>query len=60
VHNIRQQVLDAFGKVIPRLYAAGELGSFFNNLYELGGNLGECFSSGRIAGTNAAAEHPIE
>ncbi len=56
MHNERQQVLDAFGKPIARLYAAGELGSFFAHLYELGGNLGECFSSGRIAGRNAALE----
>ncbi len=55
-HNSRQQILDAFKQPIPRLYAAGELGSFFSHLYELGGNLGECLSSGRIAGRNAAAE----
>ncbi|MCL5960703.1 MAG: FAD-binding protein [Chloroflexi bacterium] len=58
VHNARQQVLDPFGQPIPRLYAVGELGSFFGHLYELGGNLGECFTSGRIAGRFAAAEQP--
>lgn len=57
-HNARQQVLDAFKQPIKRLYTAGELGSFFAHLYELGGNLGECISSGRIAGRNAAAEPP--
>ncbi|MBI2953675.1 MAG: FAD-binding protein [Chloroflexi bacterium] len=56
VHNARQQVIDAFGQPIPRLYAVGELGSFFGHLYQLGGNLSECFTSGRIAGQNAAAE----
>ncbi len=56
VHNERQQVLDPFGQAIPHLYAVGELGSFFGHLYELGGNLGECFVSGRVAGKNAAAE----
>lgn len=60
VHDAQQRVLDAFDQPIPRLYAAGELGSFFAHLYELGGNLGECFSSGRIAGENAAAEKPLE
>jgi succinate dehydrogenase/fumarate reductase flavoprotein subunit len=56
VHNAKQQVIDAFGQPIPRLYAVGELGSFWSNLYLLDGNLGECFSSGRIAGRNAALE----
>ncbi len=58
VHNARQQVLDPFGQPVPRLYAAGELGSFFGHLYELGGNLGECLCSGRIAGVQAASESP--
>ncbi|MBI4321306.1 MAG: FAD-binding protein [Chloroflexi bacterium] len=56
VHNARQQVVDSFGQVIPRLYSVGELGSFFGHLYELEGNLGECFTSGRIGGQNAATE----
>ena len=56
VHNARQQVIDAFGQPIPRLYAVGELGSFFGHLYQLGGNIGECFTSGKIAGQYAAAE----
>ncbi|MBI4320217.1 MAG: FAD-dependent oxidoreductase [Chloroflexi bacterium] len=56
VHNAKQQVVDSFGQVIPRLYSVGELGSFFGHLYELESNLGECFTSGRIAGQNAAAE----
>lgn len=59
-HNVRQQVIDAFGEPIPRLYAAGELGSFFGHLYELAGNLSECLSSGRVAGRQAAAEEPVE
>ena len=36
-------------------YAAGELGSAFGHLYMSGGNIAECFVSGRIAGTGAAA-----
>lgn len=59
-HNAKRQVLDAWGKVIPRLYTAGELGSFFGYIYELSGNIGECFSSGRIAGTAAAKEKPLK
>lgn len=58
-HNTDRQVLDARGKAIPRLYTAGELGSFFGHIYELSGNIGECFSSGRIAGTAAAQESPL-
>ncbi|MFC1909697.1 FAD-binding protein [Chloroflexota bacterium] len=58
VHNARRQIVDSFGKVIPRLYSAGDMGSFFSHLYELGGNLGECFYSGSIAGTSVADEQP--
>ncbi|MBI2917633.1 MAG: FAD-binding protein [Chloroflexi bacterium] len=58
-HNERQQVLDAFGQPIPRLYAVGELGSFFGHLYEQASNLGECFSSGRIAAKYAVQEPPL-
>ncbi|MFC2013895.1 FAD-binding protein [Chloroflexota bacterium] len=56
VHNAKQQVIDAFGRPIPHLYSAGELGSFWSHIYLLGGNLGECLVSGRIAGMNAAQE----
>ncbi|MFH1003275.1 MAG: FAD-binding protein [Chloroflexota bacterium] len=55
-HDEGQRVIDAFGQPIPRLYAAGELGSFWGHLYLLGSNLSECFSSGRNAGRNAAGE----
>jgi succinate dehydrogenase/fumarate reductase flavoprotein subunit len=54
-HDERQRVLDAFGEPIPRLYAVGELGSFFAHLYLLGGNLSEIVISGRIAGKEAAS-----
>lgn len=56
VHNAKQQVLDSFGKVIPRLYAIGELGSMFGHVYETQGNMCECFTSGHIAAHNATAE----
>ncbi|MBT5459219.1 MAG: hypothetical protein HOK82_21690, partial [Rhodospirillaceae bacterium] len=39
---------------IPRLYAAGEMGSSFGHLYLAGGNIAECFVTGRIAGKEAA------
>ena len=58
-HDVDRRVLDVYGRAIPRLYTAGELGSFFGHMYELSGNIGECFSSGRIAGTAAAGEAPL-
>jgi succinate dehydrogenase/fumarate reductase flavoprotein subunit len=54
-HDEQQRVLDPYGDPIPRLYAVGELGSFFGHLYLLGGNLSELVISGRIAGEAAAA-----
>ena len=53
-HDAQQRVLNAFGKPIPRLYAAGELGGVFGHLYLGGGNLAECFVGGWTAGRNAA------
>jgi succinate dehydrogenase/fumarate reductase flavoprotein subunit len=58
-HDKDARVLDNDGKPIPRLYAAGELGSLFAWLYEAGGGLAECFVFGKIAGQNAAAERPL-
>ncbi len=55
VHDARQRIVNVFGAPIPRLYAAGELGSAFGHLYLSGGNIAECFVSGRIAGAGAAA-----
>ena len=45
---------------IKRLYACGEMGSFFAMLYNGGGNLSESIAMGRIAGVNAANETPWE
>ena len=59
VHDAKQRIVDVFGDPIPRLYAAGEMGSAFGFLYMSGGNLAECFFGGRIAGRNAAAEPAI-
>lgn len=58
VHDTRQRVLNPFGEPIPRLYEAGELGSIWGHLYLSGGNLSECFITGRIAGREAAALTP--
>ncbi len=55
VHDVGQRIVNVFGAPIPRLYAAGELGSAFGHLYLSGGNIAECFVSGRIAGAGAAA-----
>jgi succinate dehydrogenase/fumarate reductase flavoprotein subunit len=53
------QVIGMSGKPIPRLYSAGELGSIYSFNYNAGGNIGECFASGRVAGRNAARETPV-
>lgn len=58
VHDPEQRIVDAFDAPIPRLYAAGELGSAFGHLYMSGGNIAECFVTGRIAGRNAAGLAP--
>jgi len=52
------RVIGADDVPIGRLYSAGELGSIYSFLYQGGGNIGECFAFGRIAGRNAAAEQP--
>jgi hypothetical protein len=57
-HNKDCQVLDFSNKAIPRLYAAGELGSFFGFLYQGGSNYPEAWAFGQIAGRRAAAETP--
>lgn len=55
VHNERQQILNPYDEPIPRLFAAGELGSSFGHLYLSGGNISECFVTGQVAGREAAA-----
>ncbi len=56
--NASCQVVDPFDNPIPRLYSAGELGSFWGWMYNGGGNNSECLATGRIAGANAAALAP--
>lgn len=54
VHDAQSRVIDVHGRPIPRLYAAGECGSAFGHLYLSGGNIAECFVTGRAAGHGAA------
>ncbi len=53
--NARCQVVDPDNQPIPRLYSAGELGSFWGWMYNGGGNNAEALCTGQIAGRNAAA-----
>ncbi|MFL2669267.1 MAG: FAD-binding protein, partial [Alphaproteobacteria bacterium] len=54
VHDAKQRIMNVNGEAIPRLYAAGEMGSSFGHLYLAGGNIAECFVTGRIAGKEVA------
>jgi len=58
VHDAGSRIIDVYGEPILRLYAAGELGSSFGHLYLSGGNIAECFVTGRIAGKGAASAAP--
>lgn len=58
VHDAQSRILDVDDRPIPRLYAAGELGSSFGHLYMSGGNIAECFVTGRVAGQGAASCTP--
>lgn len=55
----RLQVLDGDDAVIPGLYAAGSTGQGGVLLEGHGHHLAWAFTSGRIAGRNAAAERPV-
>ena len=54
--NTACEVVTPRGEAIPHLYSAGEFGSFYCDIYNGGGNIGECFFTGKMAGTAAAAE----
>jgi succinate dehydrogenase/fumarate reductase flavoprotein subunit len=58
VHDAQSRIIDVWGQPIPRLYAAGELGSSFGHLYLSGGNIAECVVTGRVAGGGVAALAP--
>jgi succinate dehydrogenase/fumarate reductase flavoprotein subunit len=57
--DAQRHVLDWDDEPIPRLYAAGEICSVFQFVYQGGGNLAEGIAFGRVAGRNAAAERPL-
>ncbi len=51
------QVIDRYGKIIPRLYAAGEVTGGVHGTNRLGGNATtDCIVFGRLAGSTAAKE----
>ncbi len=55
------QVLDRWNKVIPSLYAAGEIAGGVHGTNRLGGNaITDCIVFGRLAGNMAAAEEPSD
>lgn len=56
--NSKCQVVDPDNQPIPRLFSAGELGSFWGWMYNGGGNNAEALCTGQIAGRNAAAAMP--
>jgi len=57
--NAKCQVVDPFDQPIPRLYSAGELGSFWGWMYNGGGNNAECLCTGQIAARNAVGMNPL-
>jgi len=57
--NGQCQVVDPQNQPIPRLYTAGELGSFWGWMYNGGGNNAECLCTGQIAARHAVAMKPL-
>jgi succinate dehydrogenase/fumarate reductase flavoprotein subunit len=57
--NAKCQVVDPFEQPIPRLYSAGEMGSFWGWMYNGGGNNAECLCTGQIAARNVVALKPL-
>ena len=56
--DMQGHVFDHQGKVIPRLFEAGELGSFISDLYQNGSYLTEAMITGRGAARSALALQP--
>jgi fumarate reductase flavoprotein subunit len=55
--NPNAQVIDVFGAVIPKLYAAGEVAGGVHGSNRLGSNaIPDCVSFGRVAGLTAVKE----
>jgi succinate dehydrogenase/fumarate reductase flavoprotein subunit len=57
--NGRCQIVDPNGQPIPRLFSAGEMGSFWGWMYNGGGNNAECLCTGQIAARGAVAMKPL-
>lgn len=58
--NPQAEVIDIFGKQIPRLYAAGEITGGVHGSNRLGSNaIPDAISFGRVAGMNASKEKPL-
>jgi fumarate reductase flavoprotein subunit len=58
--NPKMQVIDVYGKIIPGLYAAGEVtGGFHGAGYMSGSAVGMALIFGRIAGINVAKEKSV-
>lgn len=54
------QVIDIWGKPIPRLYAAGEVTGGVHGSNRLGSNaIPDCISFGRVAGIDASKQKPL-
>jgi fumarate reductase flavoprotein subunit len=60
--NTKAQVVDVWGNVISRLYAAGQIaGSVIGEHYPGSGSaINACLTFGRVAGQNAAAEEALK
>jgi fumarate reductase flavoprotein subunit len=55
------RVIDVYGEIIPKLYAAGEItGGFHGEGYMSGSALGKALVFGRIVGRNAYAEKSLK
>jgi len=57
--NPKCEIVDPYDQPIPRLYSAGEMGSFWGWMYNGGGNNAECLCTGQIAARNAVAMKPL-
>ena len=53
------EVIDVFGRPIPRLYSAGEMGCEYHYIYNVGGNIAEAISSGRLAARIMSRLEPV-
>ena len=54
IRNLRTEIIDVEGNVIPHLYGAGECGTLWGNTYPGGCNIGDAFGTGIEAGKRLA------